>query len=44
MSSCLLLYGGDQPRFLDDLQVIPIRDALRDLDKLLLSEPRHANR
>lgn len=36
---CLLLYGGERPLFFDDIRVIPVRDALRDLDTLLLFEP-----
>jgi predicted AAA+ superfamily ATPase len=38
-ASCILLYGGEQPLYLDDIRVIPIRDALRGLGKLLLREP-----
>ncbi len=38
-ASCVLLYGGEQPLFFDGIRAIPIRDALRDLDKLLLPQP-----
>lgn len=38
-ASCVLLYGGDHPLFLGDLRVVPIRDGLRNLDKLLITEP-----
>jgi len=33
---CLLLYGGEQPLFIGDIRVIPIRDALRSLEALLM--------
>jgi len=38
---CFLLYGGTQPLFLGDIRVVPIREGLRGLAELLLTEPRH---
>lgn len=37
---CFVLYTGEQPRFLHDIHVMPVRDALRGLDGLLV--PRAA--
>lgn len=37
-ASCHLFYGGAQPLFVDGIRVIPIGDALRGLEKLLLPE------
>lgn len=33
---CFMLYAGEQPRFFDDIHVMPLPDALRSLDKLLV--------
>lgn len=41
-ASCILLYGGEQALFFDDIRVIPIRNALRTLDQLLLPAPTQA--
>lgn len=38
-AACVLLYGGEQPLFMGDIRVIPIREALRGLDELLLLTP-----
>ncbi len=37
-ASCLLLYGGEQQLLMDGIRIIPIRDALRSLDTLLLAK------
>lgn len=34
-ADCVLLYGGEQPLTLGEFRVIPIREALRSLDRLL---------
>lgn len=37
-ATCLLLYGGEQPMFFDEIQVMPIRDALRSLEEILVAD------
>lgn len=37
-ATCVLLYGGEQSLFLGDIRVVPIREALRGLDKILAAD------
>lgn len=37
-ATCVLLYGGEQPLFLGEIRVVPIREALRGLDKILIAD------
>jgi predicted AAA+ superfamily ATPase len=42
-ATCMLLYGGEQSLFLGDIRVIPIREALHGLEKILAAgEPAAA--
>lgn len=34
-ATCVLLYGGEQSLFLGDIRVVPIREALRGLGRIL---------
>lgn len=39
MARALMLYGGDRRRFVDGLELVPVEEALRDMETLLSVSP-----
>lgn len=38
VAECYLFYGGDTPLYIDDIRVLPVEQALKTMDSLLLNE------